>query len=286
MEQLPEKCHFYSQLFNPLPVIDADVFQTASPFPNLVIDNVLTADAIAAVHAEFRDFNLTDFHQYKNPIEDKLACNIWRKIPPVCRQVIESLNSEQFIRWVCATTGISNLEMDPFLHGGGLHQHPAGSYLDMHLDYSIHPLSGKERRINTILYVPEEWTSQTDAGALQLWSPRSEPGYESWPKKCEKVIMPIPNRMAIFQTNDISLHGLPTPVPPNHLRQSLASYLVSAPREGATIRAKAEFFPIPSDQYDPFKAYIYSIRPHRRIDLVKDREVFDSVAKFVLKTAW
>jgi hypothetical protein len=52
-----------------------------------------------------------------------------------------------------AVTRIGGLESDPHLHGGGLHFHPPGSRLEMHLDYSIHPISKKERRVNLIVYM-------------------------------------------------------------------------------------------------------------------------------------
>jgi hypothetical protein len=52
-----------------------------------------------------------------------------------------------------AVTRIRGLESDPHLHGGGLHFHPPGSRLEMHLDYSIHPISQKERRVNLIVYM-------------------------------------------------------------------------------------------------------------------------------------
>ena len=54
-------------------------------------------------------------------------------------------------------TGISDLESDPYLHGAGLHAYPHNGKLDVHLDYSIHPVSGKERRVNLIIYLNKDW---------------------------------------------------------------------------------------------------------------------------------
>jgi hypothetical protein len=72
-------------------------------------------------------------------------------------------------------TGIKDLEIDPHLYGAGLHFHPvniffnffvnsiligqpdvffflqSGGRLEMHLDYSIHPLTCKERRVGHIM---------------------------------------------------------------------------------------------------------------------------------------
>ena len=38
----------------------------------------------------------------------------------------------------------------------------------MHLDYSIHPISGKERRVNLIVYLNKDWKEEF-LGEVQLW---------------------------------------------------------------------------------------------------------------------
>jgi Rps23 Pro-64 3,4-dihydroxylase Tpa1-like proline 4-hydroxylase len=43
-----------------------------------------------------------------------------------------------------------------------------GSRLEMHLDYSIHPITGKERRVNLIIYMNKDWKEEW-GGELNLW---------------------------------------------------------------------------------------------------------------------
>jgi Rps23 Pro-64 3,4-dihydroxylase Tpa1-like proline 4-hydroxylase len=38
----------------------------------------------------------------------------------------------------------------------------------MHLDYSIHPITGKERRVNLIIYMNKDWKEEW-GGELNLW---------------------------------------------------------------------------------------------------------------------
>eukprot|EP01126_Amoeba_proteus_P026020 TRINITY_DN2582_c0_g1_i12.p1 TRINITY_DN2582_c0_g1~~TRINITY_DN2582_c0_g1_i12.p1 ORF type:complete len:154 (+),score=26.75 TRINITY_DN2582_c0_g1_i12:42-503(+) len=65
--------------------------------------------------------------------------------------------------------GITELEADPFLHGAGLHCHPPHGKLDIHLDYTLHPLlNNKERRLNLILFLCKDWKPEF-GGELQLW---------------------------------------------------------------------------------------------------------------------
>ena len=51
------------------------------------------------------------------------------------------------------SSALSNLEYDKYLHGAGLHKHPKYGRLNIHLDYEKHPISGKERRLNIILFI-------------------------------------------------------------------------------------------------------------------------------------
>jgi hypothetical protein len=74
-----------------------------------------------------------------------------------------ALQSDEFIRIIETLSRIKGLEKDPYLHGGGLHFHPPGSRLEMHLDYSIHPISKKERRLNLIIYM-NRWQRQRAQG--------------------------------------------------------------------------------------------------------------------------
>ena len=43
------------------------------------------------------------------------------------------------------------LEADYGLHGGGVHMHKTGDYLNVHLDYDIHPKVPMQRKLNIII---------------------------------------------------------------------------------------------------------------------------------------
>lgn len=279
--KLPSTCTFHKHLFNELPVIPPHVFENEQPFPHIIIDDILTNDTLCNIQHEFNEFPEHKYMVYKNLIEDKYAFDMWKNMPITCKRVIESLNSDVFIDWLTNVTNLTHLEKDPHLHGGGMHHHPPGSKLDIHLDYSIHPLTGKERRLNCIIYVPEFWTEQTSKGCLQLWSANDD----SSPKQKMVDILPKPNRMVLFQTNNISLHGLPDPVPDGHVRNSLATYYVSDAKPNAQKRLKARYFPLPTEVYDAHKAYLYSIRPNRRIS-EEDSNTFYLVEALLKCTSW
>jgi Rps23 Pro-64 3,4-dihydroxylase Tpa1-like proline 4-hydroxylase len=100
--------------------------------------------------------------------------------------------------------------------GGGIHRIKRGGKLSIHKDYNEHPETKKQRRINLLIYLNENWESSWE-GNLELWS------NNTWKKSVE--IEPIFNRAVIFNIENAP-HGHPIPLnsPDNIDRYSLALY--------------------------------------------------------------
>jgi len=90
----------------------------------------------------------------------------------------------------------------------------------MHLDYSIHPITKKERRVNLIVYLNPRWEKDW-GGNLELWNSEFT--------KCEKEVAPEFNTGVLFQTSDISYHGLPRPIRSPDVARRLIPWLCSPP---------------------------------------------------------
>ena len=218
----------------------APEFQAAKPFSHIVIDNFLTDEAAHAVAAEFPQYNGPVWNEYNNAIEVKKAYNHWDKFPPATYRLFNFFNSAAFTAEVAKLCG-GELYSDPGLHGGGWHSHGPGGKLNMHLDYSIHPKVGLERRINLILYIQPAWKPEW-GGALGFWENDEA---NSKPGELMKQIDCLFNRAVIFDTSQNSWHGLPDPVacPPETPRNSLAVYYLCEPRQQASDRGRALFAP-------------------------------------------
>lgn len=234
-------------------------FVSGKPYEHVLIENFFTNEFAEKLFEVFP--KTTDDHKwyvYHNPIEKKYALTDFSKLPEF-KKLFELLQTEQFVEVVKKITGIDNLEADPHLHGAGLHQHPTGGKLDLHLDYSIHPLSGKERRVNIIIYLTKDWKEEW-GGHLQLWNELFT--------NCDKKVLPSFNTAILFRTSDISYHGLPHPItcPEDQSRKSVAIYYVSDPRPDLkNIRLKAQFRPLPDQPLNEKLIQLYKIRETRII---------------------
>ena len=244
-------------------------FQGNTPFDHIVINNFLK-DEIAEQIFENFPTNFNEWHKYENPLEVKYANDDINNMDDSIRNVFLALSSKKSIEIFSEISGITDLQYDPCLHGAGLHAHPRYGRLNIHLDYEKHPLlKNKERRLNIILFMTKDWKKEWN-GDNQLWDEHlKQPLVRTYPTF---------NSAVVFQTNNISWHGLPEKIlcPSEVYRKSLAYYyisdLVSKPdfdkvgNDGSGHRLKATYVQHPHyPKNDKFEQFI-KIRPKRRIE--------------------
>jgi len=112
-----------------------------------------------------------------------------------------------------------------------MHQTPSGGHLNIHADFTGHPHHPTwQRRVNVILYLNDGWQEEW-GGALELWSADMT--------RCVDRIPPLFNRVAIFNTDKESFHGLPDPIkcPEGVTRKSLALYYFTEEQEPFLVRS-------------------------------------------------
>ena len=206
-------------------------YQSAEPFPHVVIDDFLPADALRRVADNFpgaADINWFDFN---NPRQRKLAAEDETQIEDNARWLLYQFNSATLINFLEKLTGIEGLISDPFFIGGGLHQIERGGYLKVHADFNRHPKFNLDRRLNLLLYLNENWREEY-GGHLELWNRDVT--------RCGRKILPTFNRCVIFNTTDFSYHGHPEPLrcPRGMTRKSLALYYYTNGRPETEISAE------------------------------------------------
>jgi hypothetical protein len=221
-----------------------DNWDSLDPFPHLVIDEFLDERQALQLASDFPAFDSPAWHTYDNAIEVKKTCNNWHTFTPALYRFFSDINSSESL---CAFERLTKCRLYPDigLHGGGLHIHGMGGKLNTHLDYSIHPKLGRERRLNLIIYLNPDW-QESWGGSLGLW--RDDGGK---PGELVKSIAPVFNRAVIFDTTN-AWHGLPEPItcPEGQYRKSLAVYFLCDPREEAATRGRALFAPTEQQAQD------------------------------------
>lgn len=207
-------------------------YQQATPYPHGQFDNFLEDWAAHKAMGAFPKVKDAGWIHYVHVNEKKHGLNKMDLIPSFLQEVIQVLNSDEFVRSLSKLTGIEGLKADPSLEGGGLHQSQRGGYLNIHADFTVHPHKRNwRRRVNVLVYLNEDWL-ESYKGDLELWSRDM--------KQCEQKISPIFNRCVIFNTDEDSFHGLPEAIqcPEDMTRKSVALYYFteedSTPRKRAT----------------------------------------------------
>lgn len=226
--------------FNPDITEAKEMWDNAKPFRHIVIDNFLPLELANKVADEFPNVDSDFWYEYANPLEIKKACSDWNKFSPSIYQLFIELFSPKSVEYLNYVTG-KNLTPDIGLHGGGLHCHKSGGKLNTHLDYNIHPKVNLQRKVNIIVYVSKDWDPNWN-GSLGLWENNPE---TNQPGKLVEKIDCVFNRAVIFDTTQMSWHGLPDPVtcPEDRSRNSIAAYYLCEAPEVVDSRGKALYAP-------------------------------------------
>lgn len=201
-------------------------FGDKAPYDHCIIDDFFDTEVARGLAGEFPAYDSERWFCYKNPLEDKKALNDWNAFPPLTYRAFAYLNSPEFIGLIQAGVG-QKLHADQGLHGGGWHIHPAGGNLNPHLDYSIHPKMGLQRKLNLIVYLCEE-LQEVHGGHLGMWK---HDEVASKPGELIREVQPKFNRALLFDTTQNSWHGMSRPLtqPADVFRKSIAIYYMVEP---------------------------------------------------------
>lgn len=218
-------------------------YVTAQPYPHVVMDEFLDPGLLRSVadgypsreNKAYFDRNQERLKYQYSPSEvehDGL------------RNLLEQLNSQAFLGFLEALTGIDGLVPDPYYMGGGLHETLPGGHLSVHADFNIHGKLRLERRLNFLLYLNDDWEPEF-GGDLELWDAEMTAR--------QKSVAPVIGRAVVFNTTLDSFHGHPEPLrcPPGRSRRSIATYYYTAPENGvASLPKRTTIFRPRKDSHD------------------------------------
>lgn len=200
-------------------------FLSKKPFHYTRFDGFFRSDKANEIYENYPDikdgkWDGTTYVDQKNKFQKT-------KFEPgsVFDKAFQELNSKPFLRWLESVTGIKDILGDEELFGGGLHQSIAGAFLNVHVDYNIHPKTKFHRRLNVLVYMNKDWKEEYE-GYLELWD------FSDNKKVQLAKFPPLFNTCVIFETNEISYHGHPKPLktPIGVNRKSIATYYYTETR--------------------------------------------------------
>jgi Rps23 Pro-64 3,4-dihydroxylase Tpa1-like proline 4-hydroxylase len=251
----------------------AEQFATSKGVRMFVIDNFLeagVAEKLCRLHDEAiqksrKDPNAPKKHLH---VSRKIGIHRMEMMEHMQQEFFHEINSPKFLRYLEKVTGISPIYADPDLEGGGLHQIYPGGYLNVHTDFNFHPRNKAwQRRLNILLYLNEGWKQEWN-GDLEI--------YDEDVTHVINSIEPVLNRVAVFETSEISFHGHPRPLacPDGVTRKSLAAYFYTDWPDGLEHRDKTNYKLVPWQ-----KTAILDEVNNRRASGIADQEIRDSLTK-------
>jgi Rps23 Pro-64 3,4-dihydroxylase Tpa1-like proline 4-hydroxylase len=216
-------------------------FETSEPFNHVVIDNFFTDEVARNIFKDMPGYDADLDAKYDNAIEKKRTVQNWTKFSKNIYTAMTELVSQEFTKHLRYMTNEPELVADFGLHGGGIHLHQSGDYLNVHLDYDIHPKLDMKRKLNIIVYLNPNWKEEW-GGNLGMWSHDNVTGQ---PKELIKSVAPAFNRALVFDTTQNSWHGVTEGItaPEGEYRKSLALYYLIPTTDLDNKRQKALFVP-------------------------------------------
>ncbi|MDZ4845701.1 MAG: 2OG-Fe(II) oxygenase [Chitinophagales bacterium] len=202
-------------------------FEHAQPYHFLKIDGLLD-EAFANTLVE--NFPKKDDmrRHYKGLNEQKSEGSNFELYHESFRTLRSALGTSEFLSFLEKATGVEGLILPDDHRGSGVHQGTDGSFLDVHVDFSIHPVLNIHRRLNLLFFLNKEW-KESYGGKLELWDKDVQ--------NCGQAILPTFNRCVIFATSDISYHGYSTiTVPEGLFRNSFFTYFYTPITTGEHVK--------------------------------------------------
>jgi Rps23 Pro-64 3,4-dihydroxylase Tpa1-like proline 4-hydroxylase len=257
---MPENTIFNTELFREdrLPIL-RNTFEGAAPFRHLIIDEFLQSSFADNILKFFPPLLSMKTH-YTGLNERKAEDTNFEKLDKIFTSLHEALSSPEFLNWLEAITSISPIQTIDDRLGYGLHQGGNRSFLDIHIDYNIHPIHKLRRRLNLLLFFNPHWESQW-GGNLEFWDSKVENRIQN--------IVPQFNRAVIFECSEISFHGYSRMIMP----------------EGITRKSYYQYYFTPVAENTNFHDTLFKPRPEDSVlkkIVVPAKEYLKNAAKKIL----
>ena len=257
---MPENAIFNTGIFREdhIPIL-RDSFDNAAPFRHLVIDGFLQTSFAEKIFQYFPSLLSMKTH-YTGMNERKAEDTNFEILDKNFTLLHEAMCSELFLNWLESITSIHPIRTIDDRLGYGLHQGGNRSFLDIHIDYNIHPIQKLCRRLNLLIFFNPQWKAEW-GGNLEFW--------DSSVKNCLQKIAPQFNRAVLFECSEISFHG--------YSRMTIP--------EAITRKSYYQYYFTPITENSPFHDTLFKPRPEDSLIkkiIVPAKEYLKNSAKKIL----
>lgn len=194
-------------------------FNEAQPFRHLCIDGFLDPEFVQQVADSYPTFESATGGGYAfNYVNERKKVQVTdeAKFPDPVKTLHDAISGQSFLDDLTYITGIKNLLSDAKLIGGGMHVTGPHGRLDVHVDFNYVEDRQLHRRLNILIYLNPQWQHDW-GGEVELW--------DQDVRRCYQSLRPVLNRCVIFETSDISYHGVTELRCPQGVeRKSFAAY--------------------------------------------------------------
>jgi Rps23 Pro-64 3,4-dihydroxylase Tpa1-like proline 4-hydroxylase len=192
-------------------------FLNAIPFPHIVIENFLHEDLAEKLVSQFPALSaMHPSHHYL--FNQKYELSFWSQVSDLFAQLHQDLLSDEFSEFISQVAG-KKIFMDAD-YCGELHQGRDGGFLDMHVDFNLHPKKDTWiHELTLLIYLNTDWQDHY-GGQLLMQHHNHSKTYE---------VSPIFNRCTIIRSDDTTFHGYRQLNLPEHITRK--SILVNFYRE-------------------------------------------------------
>jgi hypothetical protein len=193
--------------------------RTSSPVKNCCIDNFLDesfAESVLAAYPSFEEAMKVGISFAAVNEKKKVQLTDSSTFAEPVAELNRQLASPEFLGLLSEVFEMPNLLADEQLVGGGIHQTGSRGLLDVHVDFNYIAERDLHRRLNILIYFNKNWKPEW-GGNIELW--------DADVKHCHHSFSPIFNRCVVFETNEISFHGVTAvKCPEGQSRKSFAAY--------------------------------------------------------------
>jgi Rps23 Pro-64 3,4-dihydroxylase Tpa1-like proline 4-hydroxylase len=208
-------------------------FKESRPVRHVAIDNFLDAEYAQGLFDDLPDPSaMPKSRDYV--FSDKHELSTLDRHSEISRKLHDVFMSADFAALLSKVVG-HDVFVDPEYVGGGFHAGAEGSFLDLHVDFNIHPTSHDWlRELNILLYLNPGWDPSW-GGELLLTDDPQNPTIK---------VQPLFNRLVLMESTDKSFHGYEKiSFPPGRSRRSIAAYAYSRILEGSIERRTTGWVP-------------------------------------------